>query len=160
MRSLVNYWRGLGSRVFTFLDYGIRGSPDYASCLVLSRSCRSDLDSAGVFVNLRKSLRVLSQVGTCLNFHLDFSLNFITVPLAKTSKFQESISRIFALRFVNVKDLASVAGQLNSMFLAIGNIVHLMSSAMYAQISTQNSWFSNFHLEDSVVEELVFWQSN
>ena len=31
---------------------------------------------------------------------------------------------------------------------------------MYAQISAQNSWFSNFYLEDSVVEELVFCQSN
>ena len=38
--------------------------------------------------------------------------------------------------------------------------MRLMSRAMYAQISAQNSRFSNFHLEDSVVEELVFWQSN
>ena len=98
--------------------------------------------------------------GTWLGSHLDFCLNFITVPLPKITKLQESISRILALRFVNAKDLASVAGQLNSMFLAIGNIVHLMSRAMYAQISARNSWFSNFRLEDSVVEELVFWQSN
>ena len=113
-----------------------------------------------VFVNLQKSVWEPSQVGTWLGFHLDFSLNFITVPLPKITKLQESISRILALRFVNAKDLASVAGQLNSMFLAIGNIVRLMSRAMYAQISAQNSWFSNFYLEDSVVEELVFWQSN
>ena len=101
-----------------------------------------------------------SQVGTWLGFHLDFSLNFITVPLPKITKLQESISRILVLRFVKAKDLASVSGQLNSMFLAIGNIVRLMSRAMYDQISAQNSWFSNFYLEDSVVEELVFWQSN
>ena len=73
---------------------------------------------------------------------------------------QESISRILAQRFVNARDLASVAGQLNSMFLAIENIVRLMSRAMYAQISAQNSCFSNFYLEDSVVEVLAFWQSN
>ena len=160
MRSLVNYWRGLGRRVVTFLDDGIGGSPDYASCLVHSRLCRSDLDSAGFFVNLQKSVWEPSQVGTRLGFHLDFSLNFITVPLPKIAKLQESISRILALRFDNAKDLASVAGQLHSMFLAIGNIVRLMSRATYAQISTQNSWSSNFYLEDSVVEELVFWQSN
>ncbi|XP_044180060.1 uncharacterized protein LOC122961513 [Acropora millepora] len=160
VRSLVNYWRGLGRRVVTFLDDGIGGSPDYASCLVLSRSCRSDLDFAGFFVNLQKSLWEPSQVGAWLGFHLDFSIDFITVPLPKILKLQENISRILALRFVNAKDLASVAGQLNSMFLAIGNIVRLMSRAMYAQISAQNSWFSNFHLEDSVVEELYFWQSN
>ena len=100
------------------------------------------------------------RVGTWLGFHLDFSLNFITVPLPKITKLQESISRILALRFVKAKDLASVAGQLNSMCLAIGNIVRLLSRAMYSQISAQNCWFSNFYLEDSVVEELVFWQSN
>ena len=160
MRSLVNYWRGLGRRVVTFLDDGIGGSSDYASCLVHSRLCRSDLHSAGFFVNLQKSVWEPSQVGTWLGFHFDFSLNFITVPLPKITKLQESISRILALRFVNAKDLASVAGQLNSMFLAIGNIVRLMSRAIYAQITAQNSWYSNFRLEDSVVEELVFWQSN
>ena len=111
-------------------------------------------------MNLQKSVREPSQVGTWLGFHLDFSLNFITVPLPKITKLQESISRILVLRFVKAKDLASVSGQLNSMFLAIGNIVRLMSRAMYDQISAQNSWFSNFYLEDSVVEELVFWQSN
>ena len=131
VRSLVNYWRGLGRRVVTFLDDGIGGSLDYASCLVLSRLCWPDLDSAGFFVNPQKSVWEPSQVGTWLGFHLDFSLNFITVPLSKISKLQESIY---------AKDL--------------------MSRAMYAQISAQDSWFSNFHLEDSVVEELVFWQSN
>ena len=38
--------------------------------------------------------------------------------------------------------------------------MRLISRAMYAQISAQNSWFFNFHLEDLLVEELVFWQSN
>ena len=86
---------------------------------------------------------------------------FITVPVPKITKLQESISRILSLRFVvNAKDLGSVADQLNSMSLAIGNIVRLMSRAMYALISAQDSWFSNFCLEDSAVEELVFWQSN
>ena len=38
--------------------------------------------------------------------------------------------------------------------------MRLMSRAMYAQILAQNSWFSNFCLKDSVIKELVFWQSN
>ena len=100
-------------------------------------------------MNLQKSVWEPSQVGTWLGFHLDFSHNFITVPVLKITKLQENISRILALRFVNAKDQASLAGQLNSMFLAIGNIVRFMSRAMYALISAQNSWFSNFCLEDS-----------
>ncbi|CAH3148253.1 unnamed protein product, partial [Porites lobata] len=131
---------------------------------LIERGCVKEVLIPPKFINplhvLQQSVWEPSQVGTWLGFHLDFSLNFITVPLPKITKFQESISRILTLRFVNAKDLASVAGQLNSMFLAIGNIVRLMSRAMYAQISAQNSWFSNFYLEDSVVEELVFWQSN
>ena len=55
VRSLVNYWRGLGRRVVTFLHDGIGGSPGCAICLVHSRLCRSDLNSAGFFVNLQKS---------------------------------------------------------------------------------------------------------
>ena len=87
MRSLVNYWRGLGRRVVIFFDDGMGSSPDYASCLVLSRSSLSDLDSAGFFVNLQKSLLEPCQVGTWLGFHLDSSLDFITVPHPKISKF-------------------------------------------------------------------------
>ena len=75
VRSLVNYWCGLGGRAVTFLDDGIGGSPDYASCLVHSHLCRSDLDSAGFFVNLQKSVWKPSQVGTWLGFHFDFSLH-------------------------------------------------------------------------------------
>ena len=86
-----------------FLDDGIGGSPDYASCLVQSCLCWSDLDSAGFFVNLQKSVWEPSQVGTRLGFHLDFSFNFITVPLPKITKLQESISRILALRFVKLR---------------------------------------------------------
>ncbi|CAH3184697.1 unnamed protein product, partial [Porites evermanni] len=122
------------------------------------RGCVKEVLNPPKFINpllvVQQSMWEPSQVGTWLGFHLDFSFNFITVPLPNITKLQESISRILALRFVNAKDLASVAGQLNSMFLAIGNIVRLMSRAMYAQISAQNSWFSNFYLEDSVVKEL------
>ena len=75
-------------------------------------------------------------------------------------KLKESISRILSQRFVTAKELASVAGQLISMFLAIGNTARLMSRSMYSQISEQVSWFCPFTLHDSVKSELVFWLSN
>ena len=51
----------------------------------------------------------------------------ISMPSAKIMKLKESISRILLQRFVKAKELASVAGQLISMFLAIGNTARLMS---------------------------------
>ena len=67
---------------------------------------------------------------------------------------KESISRILSQRFVTAKELASVAGQLISMFLAIGNTARLMSRSMYSQISEQEFWFCPFTLHDSVKSEL------
>ena len=90
VRSLITYWRGLGRRVVTFLDDGICRRPDYASCLVHSRLCRSDLHSVGFFVNLQKSVWEPSQVGAWLGFHLDFSLNFITVLVTKITNLRGS----------------------------------------------------------------------
>lgn len=75
-------------------------------------------------------------------------------------KLKESISHILSLRFVTAKELASVAGQLISMLLAIGNTARLMSRSMYSQISEQVSWYCPFTLHDSVKSELVFWLSN
>ena len=86
MRSFVCYLRGLGRRVVTFLDDGIGGSADFVGCQELSRLCHSDLDSAGFFVNLQKSVWEPTQVFAWLGFHLDFSRNIISVPLPKVMK--------------------------------------------------------------------------
>lgn len=83
--------------VLTFLFDGICGSPDFASCQELSRFCHSDLDSVGFFVNLQKFVWEPSQVGAWLGFHLDFSLNIISVPHSKITRLQGSISRVIAL---------------------------------------------------------------
>jgi len=77
------------------------------------------------------------------------------MPSAKIMKLKESTSRILSQRFVTAKELASVAGQLNSMFLAIGNTARLMSRSMYFQISEQVSWFCPFTHHSSVKSELV-----
>ena len=105
VRAFVNYLRGLGRRVITFIVDGIGGSPDFASCQELSRFCYSDLDSAGFFVNLQKFVLEPSQVGAWLGFHLDLSLNNISVPYSKIKKLQGSISRVIALRIVNARPI-------------------------------------------------------
>jgi len=115
---------------------------------------------AGFFVNDQKSVWTPSQVGVWLGYCLDFSRCFISMPNAKITKLKESISRILSQRFVvTAKELTSIAGQLISMFLAIGNTARLMSRSMYAQISEQVSWFCPFTLDDSVKSELLFWLS-
>ena len=100
-------------------------------------------------MNLQKSVWEPSQVGVWLGFHLDFSLNIISFPHLKITKLRGSISRVLALHIVTAKDLASIAGQLNAMFLALENIVRFMTRSMYVQISAQSSSFSTFSREHS-----------
>ena len=52
-------------------------------------------------------------------------------------KSKQSISRVLNQRDCSAKELASIAGQLISMFLAIGNLVRLLSRDMYAQVQSQ-----------------------
>ena len=127
MQALVGHWRGLGRRVVMFLDDGIGGAPDFIACQEVSRLCRVNLEKAGFFVNDQKSVWIPSQVGVWLGYCLDFSRCLISMPSAKIMKLKESILCILSQRFVTAKELASVAGQLISMFLAIGNTARLMS---------------------------------
>lgn len=165
VHALISYWRGLGHVIIMFLDDGIGGAPDYIACQEVSRLCRANLDSAGFFVNDQKSLNdqksvwTPSQGGVWLGYCLDFSrCCIISIPLAKITKLKESISRLLSQRLVTAKDLASIAGQPNSMLMAVGNIA--TSRSMYAQISEQISWFSLFTLHDLVRGEVMFWLSN
>ena len=160
MRALVGYWRSLGRRVVMLLDDGIGGAHEFITCQEVSRLCRTDLEMAGFFINGQKSVWTPSQVGVWLGqYCLDFSC-FISMPSAKITKLKESISRILSQRFVTAKELASIAGQLISMLLAIGNTARLMFRSMYSLISEQVSWFCPFTLDDSVKSKLVFWLSN
>ena len=100
------------------------------------------MEKAGFFVNDQKSVWIPSQVGVWLGYCLDFSRCLISMPSAKIMKLEESISRILSQRFVTAKELSSVAGQLISMFLAIGNTARLMSRSMYSQTSEQYLGFA------------------
>ena len=116
MSALVGYRGGLGCRVVTFLKDSIGGTPNFIACQKVSHLCRAYLGMADFFVKTKKSVSTPSQVRVWLGYCLDFSRCSISMQSAKITKLKESISRIFSQRFVTAKDLASIAGQLISVF--------------------------------------------
>ncbi|KAJ7323106.1 hypothetical protein OS493_032392, partial [Desmophyllum pertusum] len=66
------------------------------------------------------------------------------MPHAKIMKLKESISRILSQRFVTAKELASIAGQLNSMYMAIGNT---SSAARIAYSDASDTGYGGYIVE-------------
>ena len=60
---------------------------------------------------------------------------------------------------VSVRQISSIAGQLNSMFLAIGNTVRLFTRAMYAQVEARRSWQEIVLINEDIKREFQFWIS-
>lgn len=58
---------------------------------------------------------------------------------------------------VSSRALSSIAGQINAMYLAVGNSVRLFTRAMYAQIEARKSWEEEVVLHDDVRREIEFW---
>ena len=56
--------------------------------------------------------------------------------------------------------LASAAGQIIAMSLAMGPITRLRMRALYVALNTRSSWADKCHLPAEAREELEFWQAN
>ena len=60
---------------------------------------------------------------------------------------------------VQVRLLASIAGQIISMSLAVGPVARLRTRALYDVINRRSSWHDSLCLRPDVHEELLFWQT-
>ncbi len=61
---------------------------------------------------------------------------------------------------VGVRAVASVAGLIVSMSLAVGPVAHLRTRAMYHLVNQCRSWYDSVRLSPDACEELAFWQSH
>ena len=58
---------------------------------------------------------------------------------------------------VRVRDVAACVGQILSMKVALGTVVHLFTRFLYQAIDTAPSWTSYVTLSATALEELSFW---
>ena len=78
------------------------------------------------FINKAKSNWVPAQNGSWIGFLLNFQSATIKTPKRKIQKLETLLNQAVEANQVSAKQISSIDGQLNSMFLAIGNTVRLL----------------------------------
>ena len=61
---------------------------------------------------------------------------------------------------VNVRNLATVVGQIISLTPCVGGVTRIMTRSLYAVVNTKVSWNSTVVLTKEACSELVFWSQN
>ena len=111
------------------------------------------------FINKAKSNWVPAQNGSWIGFLLNFQSATIKTPERKIQKLKTLLNQAVEANQVSAKQISSIDGQLNSMFLAIGNTVRLFTRAMYAQVEGRKSWQEIVRIHEGVKREFQFWIS-
>lgn len=158
MRELVAYWRGLGQRLLNYLDdfyHFIRLCAGQAAVRQLLR----DYKRAGLSVNLPKSRLTLSDADhDWLGMGISLRGNRFFVPVERWAKLQASVAAALRSDRVQVRAIASIAGQLVSMSVALGPVAQLFTrQCHFAVVSNEHQWNRWFKTPPELREELSFW---
>ena len=159
LRPLVKRWRSMGLRCIVYIDDGICASNSMHQCTADTQRIVGDLILAGFVLN-EKSCLEPKQEGLWLGFHLDLLGGMFYIPQDKVWKLNKSIDAVLQSKLVCARTLASIAGQIISMGLAIGPVARLHTRALYFVLNKRRSWSDNLHLDGAVLDELTFWRSS
>ena len=163
LRPLVAYWRSKGIRMFMYLDDGTVGSASREEAEVHAAIIQQDIQAAGLVVNSAKSNFQPRQKIECLGHVIDSAENKITITEERVSACKRLLVEVASAGSqLSARKIAKLTGSLCSMWLAMGNIVHLQTRAMYDVIAHRAlpSWDSVVELNDACLKELVFWLDN
>lgn len=142
------------------MDDGIRGHLSFDKEERLSVEVRSDILASGFALNDEKSNWASSQVVTFLGVISNFESRMISIPERRISKLKVCLEECQSKTFIQARKLASVTGQIISMFCAVGNITRLLTQNCYHAIEQRRSWEDRLPLSAGVAEELSFWLRN
>ena len=117
---------------------------------------KSDLVGCGFTLN-KKSVWTPTQQLPWLGHILNFKTGIIAITEEKINKLKQSIRFALSVNRIKVLELASIAGQIIAMSLAIGSWARLMTRSMFFCISQKRSWSSTVVLNQDAQNELNFW---
>ena len=98
------------------------------------KTIMSELEQAGFVLNVAKSHLEPHQVADWLGFTVDLRTRCFRVPEDKVSRLKTAIQSAVDANFVvSACSLASIVGQIISMSLALGQVTHLCTRALYSE---------------------------
>ena len=146
-------------KVVVYLDDGI-GMAHKDKARAASGVVRETLQRAGFVAHLQKSQWKPTDCLQWLGFTLDTAAGQIRVPGEKIVKILDILSEARQLKCIKAKGVASLTGKINSMWLGLGNIVRLMTRALYRLLQGRDSWHDCLQLDSDCINEIEFWLRN
>ena len=161
LRPLVKRWRQMSHASFVYLDDGISGHKSRLDAAAASIIQKKDLSLAGFKTNDTKCHWQPMQIGEWLGLIIN-TINFhFEIPQRKVEKVKRSIEFILSSNYVSFRELAKVAGFINSLYLAVGPPVRLFTRQLYYIISQRCSWSHCLdYIPPLLIDELRFWLTN
>ena len=157
MRPLVKFWRSQGLRVVVYLDDGIGASCGELKARKDSTRIQHDLDRAGFVANIAKCKWSPSQQCVWLGFEVDLHRGVLSVPQEKINALKTQLEQVALRPRLPAKVLASLAGKLIAMSIALGPVARLMTRGLFALLSTRQSWCETLTVSDQAKAEVQFW---
>ena len=121
---------------------------------------RSDLKEAGLIVNEEKSNWLPTHQVTWLGFILNAQNNFIQVPEEKLKRIQNKIVTCLTAKKLSARQMAQLVGKINSLYIALGNIVFVLTKNCQRWLSSSSAWDKKAKLDHDSRLELEFWKEN
>lgn len=162
LRPVITSWRCKGIPMVLFLDDGLGGGASEMKAKINSLTVHADLLKFGFVINEGKSIWEPVQIITWLGTVLDTNQGFISVTEQRISKLKANIDSVLKgdSMIVNVRNLATVVGQIISLTPCVGGVTRIMTRSLYAVVNTKVSWDSTVVLTKEACRELVFWSQN
>ena len=82
------------------------------------------------------------------------------VPDKKVAKLKTILDSAIEDGFVTFRNLAKIAGLVNSIYLSVGPIARLLTRQMYAAVHSRSAWVSILPISSTLMVELKFWYLN
>ena len=119
-----------------YLDDGISGHPDKVSAAAASIIHQKDLELSGLKMNSEKSCLDPMQVSQWLGFIIDTIRMQFRIPDKKISKLKVTLDVMIFSGTAIFRDLARIAGFLNSLYLAVGSISRLFPRQIHSTLQS------------------------
>ena len=168
VRQLVRVWREQNIVRIHYLDdlccLGFADKPhSAANTAAATKIMTDDLAKFGFLVNFDKSQHVPSQIVDFIGFTMDTTETpTIAVKQSRKTKTSKLLAELIDAHEHNqtvfVRDLASVAGMLMSMSLAVGPVVQRRTRAVFEAIERRSHWNARVSVLDHEANELRYWQ--
>ena len=166
--ELVGRWRSHGIRLVHYLDdflFAVAGDATGEHSLFKSVQQRvlSDIQAAGFSLSIPKLVLAPQKSIKFLGYIVDLGANRLTVDPKRVMKLKSIVGQLLAKpRRVHVKNLARVAGLLQSMHLAVGQSVRIFTRSLYDLMNQKplNVWNWHLALNEDALTELRFWLTN